>query len=68
MKIKIKNKKIISLILYWTIFGITVVILRTAIKYGFDKKMFWDNFNKDIWIGVGTSVIIGVIMNRKTID
>ena len=66
MKIEIKNKKIISLILYWTIFGITVVIFKTLIRYGFDKEMFWDNFNKDIWIAIGVYIILGIHMDYKT--
>ena len=62
---KLKNKNI-SLIIDYTIMATMVVIFKTLIRYGFDKEMFWDNFNKDIWIAIGVYIILGIHMDYKT--
>ena len=62
---KLKNKNI-SLIIDYTIMATMVLIFKTLIRYGFDKEMFWDNFNKDIWIAIGLWVSIGIYTNYKT--
>ena len=58
-------KKILRIISSWFLIGILVVSLRRIIEYGFTREIFINKFKEDFIIGLGTAIVVGLLLNLK---